>query len=84
LQYSNKRTNIKPCRPPLLNFVKANRREMHCTGIAFCRYLIPELRDFQHCEVTPEMLRYLAQERKRLHKFDDSNFGNVKKINAEK
>jgi hypothetical protein len=59
-------------------------KQYKCSGIIYYSYLIPEIRDLQHTQVTPDLLKYLATKRKKYRAWNAKIFDNKRKIEVEK
>ena len=47
----------------ILNDARVERVNMNCTGVQYCEYLTPSLKDMHHYAVTPELLDQIRQAR---------------------
>lgn len=47
----------------ILNDVKVERVNMNCSGVQYCEYLAPEIKNMHHLSVTPEILNTIREVR---------------------
>jgi hypothetical protein len=76
--------NERICKSAILNFTSCRVRQYKYSRITYYSYLIPEIRDLQHTQITPDLLKYLATKRKEYRAWNAEAFDDKRKIEAEK